>query len=83
MTKTTIQQNAELLVSSPVSRLGLIYEYPDMTSWTPGECADKSGSLQMRRPLETLLLGYPELKSRLDAAGKPVIILDTLQEVNK
>ena len=36
----------------------------------------------MRRPLETLLLGYPDLKSRLEGEGKPVIILDILQEVN-
>ncbi|WVF71212.1 hypothetical protein IAT40_006012 [Kwoniella sp. CBS 6097] len=35
----------------------------------------------LRRPMETMLIGYPELKSRLENEGKPVILLDTLQEV--
>ncbi|OWZ35271.1 hypothetical protein C356_05106 [Cryptococcus neoformans c45] len=35
----------------------------------------------LRRPLETMLLGYPELKSRLEKSGKHVILLDILQEV--
>ncbi|KAE8539238.1 hypothetical protein D1P53_004336 [Cryptococcus gattii VGV] len=35
----------------------------------------------LRRPLETMLLGYPELKVRLEKAGKSVILLDILQEV--
>lgn len=37
----------------------------------------------MRRPMETMLLGYPALKDRLEKEGKPVILLDILQEVNK
>ncbi|WRT66607.1 uncharacterized protein IL334_003566 [Kwoniella shivajii] len=35
----------------------------------------------LRRPMETMLIGYPELKSRLEGEGKPVILLDKLQEV--
>jgi hypothetical protein len=35
----------------------------------------------MRRPLETMILGYPDLKKRLESKGKPVVLLDTLQEV--
>ncbi|WVQ79970.1 hypothetical protein IAT38_002071 [Cryptococcus sp. DSM 104549] len=35
----------------------------------------------LRRPMETMLLGYPNLKARLDKSGKPVILLDLLQEV--
>ncbi|OXG77442.1 hypothetical protein C349_05264 [Cryptococcus neoformans var. grubii Br795] len=35
----------------------------------------------LRRPLETMLLGYPELKSRLEKSGKHAILLDILQEV--
>jgi hypothetical protein len=31
--------------------------------------------------METMLLGYPILKKRLEAEGKPVILLDILQEV--
>ncbi|KAK1924011.1 histidine phosphatase superfamily [Papiliotrema laurentii] len=52
LTKDSVQQTAELLVSSP-----------------------------MRRPLETMILGYPDLKKRLESKGKPVVLLDTLQEV--
>lgn len=37
----------------------------------------------MRRPLETMILGYPSLLSRLESAGKPPVILDILQEVNR
>ena len=36
----------------------------------------------MRRPLETMILGYPSLRSRLESEGKPPIILDILQEAN-
>lgn len=32
--------------------------------------------------METTLVGYPHLKERLDAIGKPVYLLDLLQEVN-
>jgi len=35
----------------------------------------------MRRPLETMLIGYPELHARLEAEGKPPVVLDILQEV--
>ncbi|WVQ99655.1 hypothetical protein IAU59_006794 [Kwoniella sp. CBS 9459] len=35
----------------------------------------------LRRPMETMLIGYPDLKARLESEGKPVILLDTLQEV--
>ena len=37
----------------------------------------------MRRPMETMLLGYPELKKRLDGEGKPVYVLDIVQEVEE
>jgi hypothetical protein len=33
--------------------------------------------------METMLLGYPGLKKRLDGEGKPVIILDILQEMSE
>ncbi|WVR06820.1 hypothetical protein IAU60_003856 [Kwoniella sp. DSM 27419] len=39
-------------------------------------------SSPMRRPMETMLLGYPDLKARLESQGKPVILLDILQEAN-
>ena len=31
--------------------------------------------------MQTALIGYPELRKRLEAAGKPVIVLPQLQEV--
>ena len=31
--------------------------------------------------METMILGYPSLKKRLENEGKPVILLDILQEV--
>jgi hypothetical protein len=33
--------------------------------------------------METMLFGYPTLKKRLEGEGKPVILLDALQEVGK
>ncbi|ORX35637.1 histidine phosphatase superfamily [Kockovaella imperatae] len=54
----------------------------ELSQGTIQKTADLLVSSPMRRPLETLLLGYPELKTRLEAEGKPVIILDILQEVN-
>ncbi|WWD17045.1 hypothetical protein CI109_101482 [Kwoniella shandongensis] len=39
-------------------------------------------SSPLRRPMETLLLGYPDLKARLEKSDKPVILNDLLQEVN-
>jgi hypothetical protein len=32
--------------------------------------------------METMLIGFPTLAARLEKQGKPVIILDKLQEVN-
>ncbi|KAI0637601.1 phosphoglycerate mutase-like protein [Trametes polyzona] len=36
----------------------------------------------LRRTLSTTLDGYPLLRKRLEAAGKPIIVLPQLQEVN-
>ncbi|KAI0759716.1 phosphoglycerate mutase-like protein [Trametes elegans] len=36
----------------------------------------------LRRTLSTTLIGYPALRARLEAAGKPVVVLPQLQEVN-
>jgi len=36
---------------------------------------------QMRRTMETMLLGFPDLIKRLEGEGKAPIILDILQEV--
>ncbi|OSD01698.1 phosphoglycerate mutase-like protein [Trametes coccinea BRFM310] len=52
-TKDTVQQSAELLVTSG-----------------------------LRRTLSTTVLGFPALRSRLEAAGKPILVLPQLQEVN-
>lgn len=37
----------------------------------------------MRRPLSTMVIGYPDLRKRLEAEGKPVVILPQLQEVSR
>ncbi|TRM65100.1 histidine phosphatase superfamily [Schizophyllum amplum] len=52
-TKDSIQQTADLLVTSG-----------------------------LRRTMQTMIIGYPELRKRLEAAGKPVIVLPQLQECN-
>jgi hypothetical protein len=36
----------------------------------------------MRRTMQTMVLGLPELRARLEASGKPPIMLDILQEVD-
>ncbi|KAH8824452.1 histidine phosphatase superfamily [Flagelloscypha sp. PMI_526] len=36
----------------------------------------------LRRTLSTTLIGYPDLKARLEAEGKPVVVLPQLQETN-
>lgn len=35
----------------------------------------------MRRPMSTMVIAYPELRKRLEAEGKPVVVLPQLQEV--
>jgi len=39
-------------------------------------------SSPMRRPLSTMVVGYPDLRKRLESEGKPVVILPSLQECN-
>ncbi|GAA6015910.1 hypothetical protein JCM10207_006803 [Rhodosporidiobolus poonsookiae] len=36
----------------------------------------------LRRPMQTLIIGYAPLRERLEKEGKPVIIMPELQEVN-
>jgi broad specificity phosphatase PhoE len=36
----------------------------------------------LKRPLQTTILAYPLLRKRLEAAGKPVVVLPQLQEVS-
>ncbi|TIA88664.1 hypothetical protein E3P99_02465 [Wallemia hederae] len=53
LTQSTIQQTAELVVSSP-----------------------------LRRPMQTMLEGYPNLVKRLQNDGKPPLLLTIAQEIN-
>ena len=53
LTQSTIQQTAELVVSSP-----------------------------LRRPMQTMLEGYPNLVKRLQNEGKPPLLLTIAQEIN-
>jgi len=36
----------------------------------------------LKRPMQTMVIGYPLLRKRLEEAGKPVVILPQLQECN-
>jgi broad specificity phosphatase PhoE len=54
-----------------------------MTKDNIQQTADLLVSSVMRRPMETMLIGYADLQKRLEKEGKPPIILDTLQEVNQ
>ncbi|KAM0754554.1 phosphoglycerate mutase-like protein [Meredithblackwellia eburnea MCA 4105] len=44
--------------------------------------ADLLVSSPLRRPLQTMLIGYPGLRKRLEGEGKKVILLPELQEQN-
>ncbi|KAH8106332.1 phosphoglycerate mutase-like protein [Cristinia sonorae] len=54
----------------------------DATKETIQKTAELLVSSPLRRPLSTMILGYPDLRKRLEAEGKPVIILPQLQECN-
>lgn len=70
-TKSTIQQEAQLVVVSPVSEL--------VISTTEHTLIQ----VQLRRTMETMLLSYPTLIKRLEKEGKAPIILDLVQEVSE
>ncbi|KAI0759910.1 phosphoglycerate mutase-like protein [Irpex lacteus] len=40
-------------------------------------------SSALRRPMQTMIIGYADLRKRLESEGKPVIILPQLQECNE
>ncbi|GAA5948190.1 hypothetical protein JCM3775_000333 [Rhodotorula graminis] len=44
--------------------------------------ADLIVSSPLRRPMQTMIIGYAPLRERLERAGKPVVIMPELQEVN-
>ncbi|ORY26137.1 histidine phosphatase superfamily [Naematelia encephala] len=68
---------------APLTELGKTQarELHNMSKDSVQRTADLLVCSPLRRPMETMLLGYPSLKSRLDREGKPVILLDILQEV--
>jgi len=68
---------------APLTELGKKQskELHDLTKDTFQQTAELLVSSPMRRPLETMLIGYPVLHERLQAQGKPAVILDILQEV--
>ncbi|KAK8864646.1 hypothetical protein IAR55_001896 [Kwoniella newhampshirensis] len=75
--------NDYTIADAPLTELGRKQsrELNEMTKNGVQKTAELLVSSPLRRPMETMLLGYPNLKERLDKAGKPVILLDTLQEV--
>ncbi|THH32156.1 hypothetical protein EUX98_g2025 [Antrodiella citrinella] len=69
---------------APLTALGrqqaaALYEATKDTIQKTGELLVSSA---LRRPLSTMVVGYPDLRKRLEAEGKPVIILPQLQECN-
>jgi len=58
--------------------LGLYHDTKDTIQKT----AELLVSSALRRPLSTMLIGYSGLQKRLEAEGKPPIILPQLQECN-
>ncbi|KAI4526015.1 phosphoglycerate mutase-like protein [Schizophyllum commune Loenen D] len=46
------------------------------------QTADLLVTSGLRRTMQTAIIGYPELRKRLEAAGKPVVVLPQLQECN-
>ncbi|KAK6909832.1 hypothetical protein L486_00518 [Kwoniella mangroviensis CBS 10435] len=71
------------IADAPLTSLGKKQsrELNELTKDTFQKTAELLVSSPLRRPMETMLIGYPSLKERLDKEGKPVILLDTLQEV--
>ncbi|WWC61930.1 uncharacterized protein I303_104516 [Kwoniella dejecticola CBS 10117] len=71
------------IADAPLTYLGKTQskELNEVTKNTFQQTAELLVSSPLRRPMETMLIGYPELKARLEKEGKPVILLDTLQEV--
>ena len=53
----------------------------DATKDTIQKTAELLVSSALRRPLSTMVIGYADLRKRLEAEGKPVVILPQLQEV--
>lgn len=54
----------------------------DATKDTIQKSADVLVTSALRRPLSTALIGYADLRKRLEAEGKPVVVLPQLQEVS-
>ncbi|CDO70302.1 hypothetical protein BN946_scf184370.g3 [Trametes cinnabarina] len=52
------------------------------TKHTVQQSAHLLVSSGLRRTLSTTVLAFPALRKRLEAAGKPVVVLPQLQEVN-
>nr|XP_018263018.1 uncharacterized protein I303_04508 [Kwoniella dejecticola CBS 10117]OBR85176.1 hypothetical protein I303_04508 [Kwoniella dejecticola CBS 10117] len=56
-------------------------ELYELTKDTIQKTAQLIVSSPLRRPMETMLIAFNDLKERLDAQGQGVILLDTLQEI--
>ncbi|WWC89077.1 uncharacterized protein L201_003995 [Kwoniella dendrophila CBS 6074] len=71
------------IADAPLTDLGKTQskELYNLSKNTFQKTAELLVSSPLRRPMETMLIGYSDLKARLDKEGKPVILLDTLQEV--
>ncbi|KAI0366245.1 phosphoglycerate mutase-like protein [Pilatotrama ljubarskyi] len=54
----------------------------EATKDTVQAVADLLVTSPLRRTLSTTLVGFPHLRQRLEAQGKPIIVLPQLQEVN-
>ncbi|EOR01067.1 hypothetical protein E3P92_02879 [Wallemia ichthyophaga] len=53
-----------------------------LTAGTIQKTAELVVSSPLRRPMQTMLEGYPELVQRLQSAGKPPLLVTIAQEIN-
>ena len=66
---------------TPLGRQQSTELYED-TKDTIQKTAELIVSSALRRPMSTMVIGYADLRKRLEAEGKKVIILPQLQEVS-
>jgi broad specificity phosphatase PhoE len=77
-TKNISVRDAPLTVLGRQQSQGLYKETKDTIQKT----AELLVTSPLRRPLSTMVIGYVDLRRKLEAEGKPVVVLPQLQEVS-
>ncbi|KAK7685722.1 hypothetical protein QCA50_011067 [Cerrena zonata] len=72
------------ILDAPLTQLGRQQSAAllEATKDTIQKTAELIVTSAMRRPLSTMVIGYAELRKRLEAEGKSVVVLPQLQECN-